>query len=111
MVLSNYSRYIIPKIRNQKLTVQNHFSNFSQTRKYSFSDELKNKKAYKVGDTAVLEKRFSQEDVDKFAEVSLDNNDIHSSKEAAIEAGFIDGPIIHGVLGLGLLSAVCILLL
>ena len=57
-----------------------------------------------VGDCAELRKRFTREDVTRFAEVSLDNNPIHLDEAYAAKTRF-KKPIVHGVLVNGLLSA------
>lgn len=49
----------------------------------------------KVGDTYSEEVRFHQNDVDKFAEISGDNNPIHINAEYAAKTPF-GKPIVHG---------------
>jgi len=55
------------------------------------------------GATAMVEHRFSREDVATFARLSGDDNPIHLDDEAARAAGF-DGVIVHGALVTSLLS-------
>ena len=59
----------------------------------------------KVGDTASLTKSFSEQDVRDFARVSLDANPVHIDEEAGRQSMF-GQRVVHGVLTLGLLSAV-----
>lgn len=49
----------------------------------------------KTGDIFTEKVRFSQENVDKFAEISGDNNPIHINKEYAAQTPF-GKPIVHG---------------
>lgn len=49
----------------------------------------------KVGDTYSEKVRFHQKDVDKFAEISGDNNPIHVNAEYAAKTPF-GKPIVHG---------------
>ena len=58
----------------------------------------------KVGDTASMEKEFSQQDVADFARVSGDNQPLHLDAEYAATTRF-GRPIAHGMLSAGLISA------
>ncbi len=58
-----------------------------------------------VGDSASMVKTFTEEEVELFADISGDRNPIHLDADYA--AGTEYGrPIVHGVLTVGLLSAV-----
>lgn len=50
-----------------------------------------------IGQSCSLTKRFSTEDVNSFAELSLDNNPLHVDKEYA-EKSVFKSPIVHGFL-------------
>ncbi len=58
-----------------------------------------------VGDSASIEKTFSQEDVEAFARLSGDDNPAHVDQEWAA-ASMFKGRVVHGVLTAGLISAV-----
>jgi 3-hydroxybutyryl-CoA dehydratase len=60
---------------------------------------------YSVGQSEKISKSFSQEDVEKFAELSLDINPIHLNKEYARNTIF-GNTIVHGFLYGSLISAV-----
>lgn len=60
---------------------------------------------FKIGDKAYLTKTFTQEDVDVFAELSLDKNPLHVDEEAAAQSIF-GKRVVHGILQVGLISAV-----
>jgi len=59
---------------------------------------------FKVGDSASITKRFSSEEVFKFAEISADSNPIHLDDEAAAESIF-GQRVVHGMLAGSLFSA------
>ena len=59
---------------------------------------------FKVGDSASITKRFSSEDVARFAEVSADANPIHLDDAAAAESVF-GQRVVHGMLVGSLFSA------
>ena len=59
----------------------------------------------KIGDTAQISKVVTDEDIKKFAEVSLDENPIHLDEEFAKNSMFKQR-IAHGMLSAGLISAV-----
>lgn len=58
-----------------------------------------------VGQTASLQKSFTEADVAAFAEISLDNNPIHLSDKYAKDTVF-GRRVVHGMLTAGLISAV-----
>lgn len=57
----------------------------------------------KVGDKATLSKAFTKNEVQHFAEISLDDNPIHLDREYA-ESTVFGQPIVHGILVASLLS-------
>ena len=59
----------------------------------------------KVGDTFMEKVRFTQENVNKFAEISGDNNPIHINAEYAAKTIF-GKPIVHGFLAGAIFSKV-----
>ncbi|MGE0027264.1 MAG: MaoC family dehydratase [Thermoleophilia bacterium] len=58
-----------------------------------------------VGDSAQIERTFTQDDIDAFARVSGDDNPAHVDAAWA-EASMFGGRVVHGVLTAGLISAV-----
>jgi 3-hydroxybutyryl-CoA dehydratase len=60
---------------------------------------------FKIGDSASLEKVFTDEDVKTFARISLDCNPIHIDEEYAAKSPF-GKKVVHGILQAGLISAV-----
>lgn len=58
-----------------------------------------------IGQTASLTKAFTEKDVELFAELSLDNNELHINDEYAKESIFKQR-IVHGFLSGSLISAV-----
>lgn len=58
-----------------------------------------------IGQTASLTKAFTEKDVELFAELSLDKNELHISDEYAKESVFKQR-IVHGFLSGSLISAV-----
>jgi 3-hydroxybutyryl-CoA dehydratase len=58
-----------------------------------------------VGDTAGRAKVVTQDDIDAFARISGDRNPAHSDNEWSRASRF-GGPIAHGILSAGLVSAV-----
>ncbi|MCQ2546990.1 MAG: MaoC family dehydratase [Clostridia bacterium] len=66
--------------------------------------ENREKRICHIGDSASLTKTFTQEDIEKFAELTLDDNGIHTSPELARE-GIFRRPVIHGVLVSSLISS------
>ena len=59
---------------------------------------------YKVGDSAKFQKKITEEDVKKFAEVSGDYNPIHMNPEFA-KTQLFGKQVAHGVISVGLISA------
>ncbi len=57
----------------------------------------------KVGDKATLSKAFTKNEVQHFAEISLDDNPIHLDRKYA-ESTVFGQPIVHGILVASLLS-------
>jgi 3-hydroxybutyryl-CoA dehydratase len=57
-----------------------------------------------VGDSASLERTFTQDDIDAFARISGDDNPAHVDAAWA-EASVFRGRVAHGVLTAGLISA------
>lgn len=58
----------------------------------------------KVGDRAVLQRRITGEDIEKFAAVTGDKNPVHLDEEYA-KASFFGRRIAHGMLTAGLISS------
>ncbi len=58
-----------------------------------------------VGDSASLERTFTQDDIDAFARISGDDNPAHVDPAWA-EASIFGGRVAHGILTAGLISAV-----
>ncbi len=58
----------------------------------------------KLGDSYELSKSFTQEDVQKFSQISLDMNPIHLDPTFAATTQF-KKPIVHGMLSASLISA------
>ena len=52
----------------------------------------------KIGDFTVEKRCFSQEDVNKFAEISGDKNPVHVDPDFVKKVGFYEGTIVHGAL-------------
>ena len=61
-------------------------------------------KELKVGDRGEAKKTITEQDVQKFAEISLDSNPIHLEEEFASKTMF-KGRIVHGMLTASLISA------
>ena len=59
----------------------------------------------KIGDSGTLQKTFTNEDVIKFSDISLDVNPIHLNDDYASKSIF-KKRIVHGILVSGLISAV-----
>ena len=58
-----------------------------------------------IGDSFTFERTLTQDDVQKFADVTGDDNPLHVDEEYAAETRF-GKPIAHGVLLLGIISKV-----
>ena len=67
------------------------------------ADQCRSCHSIKIGSKASLSKVFSQADVEQFAKLSLDNNEIHLDADAARKAGF-EKQIVHGILVNGSVS-------
>ncbi len=63
------------------------------------------KRTLRVGDSAELTKRFTSEDIERFAVLTMDDNGIHTSEELAAQ-GIFRRPVIHGVFVGSLISSV-----
>ena len=63
------------------------------------------KRRVRVGDSAELTKKFTEEDIDRFAELTLDDNGIHTSAELSAR-GIFRRPVVHGVFAGSLISSV-----
>lgn len=61
-------------------------------------------KELNVGDKGEVKKTITEQDVQKFAEISLDSNPIHMEEEFASKTMF-KGRIVHGMLTASLISA------
>ncbi|MDO4176562.1 MAG: MaoC family dehydratase [Bacillota bacterium] len=57
-----------------------------------------------IGDKASISKTFTQEDLEQFADLTLDDNGIHTDPELAAH-GIFRRPVIHGVLVSSLISS------
>ena len=60
---------------------------------------------FTIGSKASLTKTFTQQDVDSFAEISLDKNPLHVDEKTA-ENSIFGKRVVHGILQVGLISAV-----
>lgn len=58
-----------------------------------------------IGDTAELKKKFTSEDIERFAVLTMDDNGIHTSDELSAQ-GIFRRPVIHGVFVGSLISSV-----
>lgn len=63
------------------------------------------KRTLRVGDSAELTKKFTEEDIARFAELTLDDNGIHTSAELSAK-GIFRRPVVHGVFAGSLISSV-----
>ncbi|MDO4517602.1 MAG: MaoC family dehydratase [Bacillota bacterium] len=63
------------------------------------------KRTCKVGDIATLSKTFTEEDINSFVDLSLDNNGMHVDEELS-RMGLFRRPVVHGVLVGSLISSV-----
>lgn len=68
-------------------------------------DENSVKKTIHVGDRASLTKRFTVEDIEAFAQVSMDDQGLHTDPEFS-RRGLFRRPVVHGVLVGSLISSV-----
>ncbi|MBR2736172.1 MAG: MaoC family dehydratase [Firmicutes bacterium] len=65
----------------------------------------KQKRLLRVGDSAQLTKKFTKEDIEAFAELTMDDNGIHTSEEMSAK-GIFRRPVVHGVFAGNLISSV-----
>ena len=63
------------------------------------------KRTLRVGDSAELRKKFTSEDIERFAVLTMDDNGIHTSEELSAK-GIFRRPVIHGVFVGSLISSV-----
>ena len=63
------------------------------------------KRILRVGETAQLTKKFTEEDIRQFAELTMDDNGIHTSEELSAK-GIFRRPVVHGVFVGSLISSV-----
>ncbi|MCI7145904.1 MAG: MaoC family dehydratase [Clostridiales bacterium] len=63
------------------------------------------KKTVHVGDRASLTKKFTEDDIRIFTELTLDDNGMHTDEELSA-AGLFRRPVVHGVLVGSLISSV-----
>lgn len=63
------------------------------------------KKTVRVGDKASLTKKFTEDDIKAFAELTLDDNGMHLDPELSA-IGLFRRPVVHGVLVGSLISSV-----
>ena len=59
----------------------------------------------RIGDSAELKKKFTSEDIERFAVLTMDDNGIHTSEELSAK-GIFRRPVIHGVFVGSLISSV-----
>ena len=59
----------------------------------------------RIGETAELKKKFTSEDIERFAVLTMDDNGIHTSEELSAR-GIFRRPVIHGVFVGSLISSV-----
>ncbi len=67
--------------------------------------DVQEKRTLRVGDSAELTKEFTSEDIEGFAELTLDDNGIHTSEELSAR-GIFRRPVVHGVFVGSLISSV-----
>ena len=63
------------------------------------------KRRLRVGDSAELRKKFTSEDIERFAVLTMDDNGIHTSAELSAQ-GIFRRPVVHGVFVGSLISSV-----
>lgn len=71
---------------------------------YFMSDVLQ-KRVCRIGDRAALTKTFTQDDLDDFTRLTLDDNGMHTDPDLA-RKGIFRRPVVHGVLVGSLISSV-----
>ena len=67
--------------------------------------EEQTKRVLRIGDSASLTKKFTQEDIEQFARLTLDDNGMHMDAEMSAK-GIFRRPVVHGVLVGSLISSV-----
>lgn len=67
--------------------------------------EERTKTVCRIGDTASLTKTFTEEDIAAFAELTLDDNGMHTDPQLS-RRGLFRRPVVHGVLVGSLISSV-----
>lgn len=67
--------------------------------------ENQEKRTLRVGETAELTKQFTEEDIDRFAELTMDDNGMHTDAELS-RRGIFRRPVVHGVFVGNLISSV-----
>ncbi len=67
--------------------------------------EEQTKRRLRIGEAAELTKKFTQEDIERFAELTMDDNGIHTSAELS-RRGIFRRPVVHGVFAGSLISSV-----
>ena len=63
------------------------------------------KRTLRIGDSARLMKKFTSEDIERFAVLTMDDNGIHTSGELSAR-GIFRRPVVHGVFVGSLISSV-----
>ena len=66
--------------------------------------EQEEKRVLHLGDSAELTKKFTKDDIDQFAELTLDDNGMHMSEEMS-KRGIFRRPVVHGVFAGDLISS------
>lgn len=67
--------------------------------------EIQEKRTLRIGEAAELTKKFTAEDISRFAELTLDDNGIHTDAELS-GRGIFRRPVVHGVFVGNLISSV-----
>lgn len=67
--------------------------------------DVKEKRVCRIGDKASLTKTFTEEDIAAFAQLSLDDNGMHTDPQLSAR-GLFRRPVVHGVLVGSLISSV-----
>ena len=57
-----------------------------------------------IGDEATAQREITGEDIEAYAELTGDDNPLHTDEEYAAE-GFFEGVVAHGMFGAGVISA------
>ena len=59
----------------------------------------------KVGDKATLQHKITQNDIEKFVDLTGDDNKLHIDKDYAARTSF-KKPVVHGMLGASFISTI-----